>query len=193
MRRLTHCARHDRSVRSSPGFSASITDERAWRVGADGEVRVARRLSKLGDSWRLLHSVPVGNRGSDIDHVLIGPAGVFTVNAKNHPRARAWLAGNTLMINGQRVPYVRNSGHEARRAARLLTAHLPFEVPVSGLAVLVGVRALIIKRQPDDRAVVVATPRAAVRWLRRRPRVLTMEQIEEIHRVARRSTTWCPP
>ncbi|HEY3407381.1 MAG TPA: hypothetical protein VGK53_04330, partial [Propionicimonas sp.] len=44
------------------------TDERSWRVGADGEETVGARLEKLrADGWRILHSVPVGNRGSDID------------------------------------------------------------------------------------------------------------------------------
>jgi hypothetical protein len=50
------------------------TDERAWRVGADGEETVGARLDKLGKyGWHVLHSVPVGTRGSDIDHVVIGP------------------------------------------------------------------------------------------------------------------------
>ena len=63
------------------------TDERAWRIGADGEEAVAARLAKLGGHWRVLHAVPVGDRGSDIDHVVIGPAVVFTINSKHHPHA----------------------------------------------------------------------------------------------------------
>ncbi|MDP9431276.1 MAG: NERD domain-containing protein [Actinomycetota bacterium] len=53
------------------------TDERAWRIGADGEKAVAARLAELGDRWRVLHAVPVGERGSDIDHVVIGPRLAF--------------------------------------------------------------------------------------------------------------------
>ncbi|MBG6212216.1 hypothetical protein RCH23_000129 [Cryobacterium sp. CAN_C3] len=41
-------------------------------------------LSKLGPEWTVLHAVPVGSGSSDIDHVVIGPAGVFTINTKNH-------------------------------------------------------------------------------------------------------------
>lgn len=63
------------------------TNERAWRIGADGEEAVADQLAKLGPQWRVLHAVRVGDRGSDIDHVVVGPGGVFTVNAKNHPHA----------------------------------------------------------------------------------------------------------
>jgi hypothetical protein len=97
------------------------TEERAWRIGADGEQAVAAQLTRLGPSWRVLHAVRVGDHGSDIDHVVIGPAGVFTVNAKHHPNTSIWVGGDTFMVNGQRVPYVRNSRHEARRAARRLS------------------------------------------------------------------------
>jgi hypothetical protein len=98
------------------------TDERAWRIGADGEESIGKQLAKLGDRWKSLHAVPVGDHGSDIDHVVIGPAGVYTINTKHHPNAKIWVGGNTLMVNGQRQPYVRNSRFEADRAAKFLTA-----------------------------------------------------------------------
>ena len=66
------------------------TDERSWRIGADGEEKVAARLAKVARKdprWRFLHAIPVGDRGSDIDHLVIGPGGIFTVNAKHHPGA----------------------------------------------------------------------------------------------------------
>ncbi|MGC1512989.1 MAG: nuclease-related domain-containing protein [Acidimicrobiales bacterium] len=64
-------------------------DERAWRVGAKGEEKVAGELGKLGPGWRVLHAVEVGVNGSDIDHIVIGPPGVLTLNAKCHPRGKA--------------------------------------------------------------------------------------------------------
>ncbi|MBO0901763.1 NERD domain-containing protein [Cellulomonas sp. zg-ZUI222] len=102
------------------------TEERAWRIGADGEEAVAAQITSLGPQWRVLHAVRVGQRDADIDHVVIGPAGVFTVNAKHHPHASVWVRGDTFMVNGRRVPYVRNSRHEAGRASRLLTEHAGF-------------------------------------------------------------------
>lgn len=47
---------------------------------------------------------PSGAADADIDHVLVGPAGVFTVNAKHHPSASVWVGGDTFIVNGQRVP-----------------------------------------------------------------------------------------
>ncbi len=50
------------------------TDERAFRIGANGEETVGARLEKLvKHGWHVLHSIPVGKGDSDIDHLLIGP------------------------------------------------------------------------------------------------------------------------
>ena len=49
------------------------SDKRAWRRGAEGEVEVGRQLLKLGAEGKVLHSVPVGGCGTDIDHLVIGP------------------------------------------------------------------------------------------------------------------------
>ena len=168
------------------------TDERAWRVGADGEEAVAARLAKLGPDWRVLHAVPVGDRGSDIDHVVIGPAGVFTINAKNHPNASIWVGGNTFMVNGHRQPYIRNSRHEAARAGRLLTAACGFPVTASALIAVIGAhRGFTVREQPPGGDVHVLTRREVDRWLRKRDAgVLGPLQVEAVHDAARRSDTW---
>ena len=165
------------------------TSERAWRVGAAGERKVASRLEQLGESWQVLHAVPVGDRGSDIDHVVIGPGGVFTINAKHHPDARVWVGGNTFMVNGHRQPYVRNARHEAHRASRLLSAAASTHVKVAGVIAVVGAhKGLAVKSQPDDVYVVARKEIAA--WLKGMPQRLDPDQVELIVRVARRSDTW---
>lgn len=167
------------------------TDERAWRVGADGEEAVAAQLAKLGPEWRVLHAVRVGERGSDIDHVVIGPGGVFTVNAKHHPNTSVWVGGDTFMINGQRVPYIRNSRYEARRAARLLAEQVGFPVDVVGIVTVVGAhKGFTVKKQPEDGAVIVVPRRRITHYLRTLSLRLQPPQIEAIYEVARRSTTW---
>jgi hypothetical protein len=167
------------------------TDERAWRIGAQGEQAVAEQLARLGAQWRFLHAVRVGDQGSDIDHVVIGPTGVFTVNAKNHPHASVWIGGDTFMVNGQRLPYIRNSRHEARRAARLLTAQTGFPVVVTGVIAVMGAhKGFMIKKQPEDGTVVVVQRKRIRQLLLNRPQSLTAREIDAIYEVARRSTTW---
>ena len=55
-----------------------------WRAGLEGEEEVASRLrSVLGDEWVLFSGVVVDGAWGDIDHVLVGPAGVFAIEVKN--------------------------------------------------------------------------------------------------------------
>jgi len=168
------------------------TDERAWRVGADGEEAVGARLEKLRDrGWYLLHSVPVGKKDSDIDHVAIGPGGVFTLNTKNHPGGKIWVAKYQMRVNGHVVPYLRNASHEAARASKLLTAAAGIAVSVrSCVVVLTGtiVPEVKVKQMPDD--VMVLDRMDVPRWFKKRPTVLTPEQVDAIYAVARRSDTW---
>ena len=167
------------------------TDERAWRIGADGEEKVAAQLAKVAKKdprWRSLHAIPVGDRGSDIDHLLIGPGGIFTVNTKNHPGAKIWVGGNTFMVNGHRQPYVRNSRYEAERAAKLLTAACGFPVYVQGLIVTVNADDVVIKTQPDG--VNVTWRNNLVKWLLRHGDIHAPETLDAIYEAARRSTTW---
>ncbi len=52
-----------------------------WRAGAEGEQRTARAVRSLvRDGWVLLNDLPRG--AANIDHVLIGPAGVFLIESK---------------------------------------------------------------------------------------------------------------
>jgi hypothetical protein len=167
------------------------TDERAWRTGADGEEKVAARLAKLAKAdprWHFLHAIPVGERGSDIDHVVIGPGGVFTLNAKNHPNAKLWIAGDTFLVNGQRHPYIRNSRFEAFRAAGLLSSAAGIKVDATGVVVPVGAAGVVIKKAPHD--VVVVNRMRLVKWLTSQPEILVPEVVGTIFEAARRSTTW---
>lgn len=167
------------------------TQERAWRLGAKGEALVGKQLSKLGPEWRALHSVPIGNRGSDIDHVVMGPGGVYTINAKNHPHKEVWVHGNNIFVSGTRVHYARNSRYEADRAHRILSEAVGFPVPVVGLIAFIGVHeGFTVKAQPKDGRVHVLIRRRLADWLSRRGTVLYPDQLAAIYEVARRSTTW---
>ncbi|MDH4146282.1 MAG: NERD domain-containing protein, partial [Acidimicrobiia bacterium] len=163
------------------------TDERAWRIGADGEEDVAWRLRKLGDAWSVLHAVPVGERGSDIDHVVVGPGGVYTLNTKHHPNGKVWVAERTLMVNGTKTNYLRSSRFEASRASQRLGAACGVEVAVEPVIVVIA-KELTIKAQPSD--VHVVGRRHIVDWLLARPQVLDDGMVTRIYDQARRNTTW---
>lgn len=166
---------------------------RSWHIGAIGERRVAGILSLLGPGWTVLHSIPVGTDGSDIDHLLIGPPGVFTLNTKHHPGKNVWVAGRAIRVTNRPQHYLTNSAHEAARAERLLSEASGLAVEVTGMVVLVGVT-LTIHAQPvvDGATVEVLRDSDLLFTLRAHRRNYSADQIARITAAAVRPETWSP-
>lgn len=55
-----------------------------WSIGAEGEERVAKQLMLLGDRYRVIHDVVLPGMPGNIDHVVLGPNGIFVLETKNH-------------------------------------------------------------------------------------------------------------
>ena len=170
------------------GRSPLSDESRPWYLGAIGELHVADRLNSLGEGWSVLHSVPVGTRGSDIDHVAVGAAGVFTINTKFHDDARVWVGGRRLLVNGQATDHLRNSRHEATRTHRLLSAAVGAEVPVRGVIAIVGATQITIREQPADVAVLDAA--RLTRWLKKQKPRLDPAQTAAVSALVRDVATW---
>lgn len=163
------------------------TEDRTWSKGAAGEERVAQRLAKLPQPpWTVLHDLAIGTKGANIDHLVLGPGGVYTINTKNLS-GRVWVAGGTFKQNGQNRPYIPAASREAARAARCLHQAAGIEVPVMGLVVVLA-DALTVKRQPTD--VRVLTRREVTRWLEARPFALDQHVVDGLSHVARQRRTW---
>jgi hypothetical protein len=55
-----------------------------WSIGAEGEERVAKHLSLLGGPYRVIHDVVLPDMRGNIDHIVLGPNGVFVIETKNN-------------------------------------------------------------------------------------------------------------
>jgi hypothetical protein len=161
--------------------------ERAWRRGADGEAEVGWQLRKLGDGWEVLHSVPVGKGDTDIDHVVIGPPGVFTLNTKNHLGGRVTVTSKAIYVNGTFQPYLAKSRAEGKRATKLLSISCGYEVIAQPLIVIMA-NELKIKGLTEG--VHVVGRKRISRWLLNQPQSLRPDEVEAIYAVARRRMTW---
>lgn len=65
--------------------------------GAAAEERVSDRLSGLPEEYRYFNAVDFD--GFDIDHVVLGPGGIFLVETKSHG-GRISANGDELLLNG---------------------------------------------------------------------------------------------
>ena len=182
-------ARAPRSLAARVLGRSPLTAESApWFRGAIGERWVGELLRRLDSRWHVLHAVPVGTKGSDIDHLVIGPGGVFTINTKNHSGQNVWVANRTFMINGRRTPHLRNAEHEAERAAKALTSAVGFPVVVKPLIAVVDPKKLIVRELPA--AVQVVTSGQLVRWLRTRTAALSDSDVELLSAVVAQPEVW---
>ena len=68
--------------------------------GARGEEAMAGMLARLSDDWHIYHDFVAGKY--HVDHVLVGPAGVFAVETKNWRDQVALESGE--LIAGGHVP-----------------------------------------------------------------------------------------
>lgn len=170
------------------GVSPLGRDAEPWFIGALGELDVAQRLGRLGAGWYVLHSVPVGTGSSDLDHVVIGPAGVFTINTKHHRSQSVWIGARRILVNGRLTDHLRNARHEAKRTSQLLSAAARVLVDVTPIIAVVGARRMTVRERPSD--VVVLRETELTGWLHRHPATLAPSQVQQLATLAAQPPTW---
>jgi Nuclease-related domain len=97
-------------------------DAMAWRRGAAGERRTARLLTPLEQhGWAVLHDLAVPGRPANLDHLIIGPGGVFAIDSKQY-RGRLQLDAVGKLWHGRYplAPTLRAASWEADQAAQVL-------------------------------------------------------------------------
>jgi hypothetical protein len=82
-RARSHGLRHLTAQRLLERLFDARTEDRNWRRGAEGEERVAAYLASLGQRWAVVHDLTIARKGANLDHLVIGPPGVFALNTKN--------------------------------------------------------------------------------------------------------------
>ncbi|MGW1890159.1 nuclease-related domain-containing protein [Streptomyces sp. NPDC002004] len=159
-----------------------------WYTGLEGERRVGRELARLSPlGWRVLHGIEKSN-GGDIDHLLIGPGGVFNINTKTHQGASVWVGDTMARVNGgQPQPYAAASKAEADYIRGVLGRYCDFTVAVDPVLVFVGVASL---RRAATQFTVRIYQEREVAALGPLTGKLTPEQVERVYAVARHRRVW---
>lgn len=132
--------------------------------GASGEEQVGALLDALPrEEWEVIHDATLG-RGN-VDHILLGPAGVFTVETKSHPGPVrvGRVHGATL-----------SQAHAQRRAIADVTG-LPVE-PLIAYS-----RAWVDKPMARRKGVRMLPARMLPTYLAGRPQRLTAAEVEQAH------------
>jgi len=154
----------------------------AWRRGAAGERRTARLLGPLErQGWVVLHDLAVPGSRANIDHLAVGPGGIFVVDSKQY-RGRLQLDRSGRLWHGRYplAPTLRVVSFEADQAAQVL--------PDPGVAV-VPIVAVHGSQVPWGKVVTDGVPVVAARHLpsllRALPPMLGPERVADLAAQAR--------
>jgi hypothetical protein len=70
------------------------TDTQAWRRGAQGERRTARLLAPLErHGYKVFHDLSIPGSAANVDHLVVGPTGVFVIDSKQYRGHLHYSAG----------------------------------------------------------------------------------------------------
>ena len=165
------------------------TEDRNWRRGAEGEERVAAYLASLGEQWAVVHDLTIGRKGANLDHLVVGPPGVFVLNTKNLT-GKLTVYEHAILQNGHKTTFVPAALREARTVQKRLSAAVGREIKAWSCLVVMGCEVEV--RKPLANLTLVPA-RSLPRWLDRLPGgALSAGEVLELERVARTPGTWLP-
>jgi hypothetical protein len=161
-----------------------------YRKGNGGEQRIGVALNKLYErGWGVLHAIPVYDGRADIDHLLIGSGGGWTVNAKAHGALPIRVNGDRMSVGRMHVDHIRAARHERDLVQRVLQ-RLGFKVPVyAAVALDITPRTEFrVVSAPGD--VLVARTEPLVGEIQRSGGIVDQETINRMYSALRQRTTW---
>jgi hypothetical protein len=135
-----------------------------WQRGAEGERSVGAILDAMfGEGWHVIHDASLGH--GNIDHVALGPGGVFAIETKSH--------GGKIGVDAIDSGMLSQAYAEKKLLERISGERVE--------ALLVFSRAYLIGRVPARRRGVTVLPaRMLAGFLRRQPQTLSAAQAREL-------------
>ncbi|MEI2650145.1 MAG: nuclease-related domain-containing protein [Dermatophilaceae bacterium] len=152
-----------------------------WLEGAWGEQRTAKALKTLPPEWTVLHDLPTGDGGTNIDHLVIGPGGVFLLDSK-HWQGQVTVVGDTAFVQqplrdtvGKRdvAPAVKALAAELSQRVRTATRIFQFVTPV------VVVWGELNDHAAGDKCYFVAGEHLT-EWLQQRPTTVAPNRLAQV-------------
>lgn len=148
----------------------------AWGKGAVGERATGATLAKLPDTFTVLHDLRIPGSRANIDHVVVGPTGVVTVETKNYSHPVTIRGGSA---RSGRTPLAKVVD-QALRQASVVSSHLGGH-PVTPLVAIQGTSIDVgWFGKPVVGGVRFTSNRRLVEVITRRPTILDPAQVQQI-------------
>ncbi len=95
-----------------------------YRKGIRGEIEVEKALKALNDSYVLINDVRIPNANGNIDHVVVGPTGVFAIETKNIRGNFVCEGDEWFKVKNGKVRKIRSISRQAKKNALALRKFL---------------------------------------------------------------------
>jgi Nuclease-related domain len=141
-------------------------DYESWSQGAEGEEVVGKALEGLAaDGWHVIHDVSFG-RGN-IDHIVVGPGGIFTIETKSR--------GGKVWPDHLDRKMLKQAYAEKKELEKITMMEIQ--------ALLVFSRAYVVGKGVAKRQGVTILSVRSLAWLfSKQPATISRERAEVIHR-----------
>ena len=147
------------------------------------------RLDRLyAEGWHVVHDLPLGRQGDVVEHLLLGPGGLYTVVERAHRGSVIRVRGRNLTVDGEPSGYLHAARMEAQRVQGLLLAAGCLDVRVR--SILVVQAELDTDGLPDPDGTIVVTRAQAASAIRALPVTLEPDRVAALAHVARERSTW---
>ncbi len=101
-------------------FKANVTRWSNWSVGKRGETAISDALRSLSNDYIVLNDLMLPDGKGNIDHLVMGPNGLFVIETKNYSTFVKCL-GDDWFINGKKI---RSLSKQAKRNAMVVRENL---------------------------------------------------------------------
>ncbi len=143
---------------------------------AKGDVAVIDVFSQLGSDW-LVRTSEAAN-GSGVEHVAIGPSGIYCMSIQHYSGGAVWIDGGVLLVDGEPRPHLRDTEFCAVRLTQVISDAVGHRVEAAPCLVLVDPRSVTVAKPP--RRVAVMTLRDIRTWLKGMPTQLSPDELTAV-------------
>jgi len=204
---ITKHANPSSTVKSTPAFSSSLAnltglfvgalaafgmgrnlwepnqDTEAHRKGAEGEEAVGARLDSLRpQGFVVFHDMGIPGSDANVDHLVIGPTGIFMVDAKVRNN-KVSLSKQGKLFSGGNMVKTKTTAGEAKAVQKVLRGVLPDRLLVQAVMCFVD-SALPRLDHPIDGVRIVSMRKGLLPFITAQPPVLGSDSVMQIAYVA---------
>jgi hypothetical protein len=155
------------------------------RIGYEGELATAQELNQLmRHGYYIFHDMQAEK--FNIDHIAIGPAGVFAVETKTRSKQNVkGVDAATVFVNGTFLQYSthqdRSSLEQAVNQAKWLSEFLTKSVGKRVVAdPVLSLPGWMVERRTSETPVMVINPKEAVKFIANKQTILNDQTVQQI-------------